>query len=330
MPDGLSGLLSQPAALGPQTLPREAPNRPLGQDGFADIGDILLGLLGVKDQSDPRSSRATGVGNLMGAALPLAKLRKMAMVKQLATGEQAAEEIPAGIRAYHGSPHDFDQFSSQQIGTGEGAQAFGHGLYFAEKEGTARSYRDALSSVTDSPQYAASQRAKQALTDATLADFKASTPATAAALKHAHAEARAAEQAAVAAPRGKMYEVNIHAKPEEFLDWDRPYAEQPEALRRMLGPRYVGNEAMTPATGKDAYRAVAKDPKEASQLLEGAGVKGIRYRDAGSRGAETGTSNYVAFNDKIVEMLRKYGLLAPLAGGAAMAGQQQQPSVIGQ
>ena len=33
-----------------------------------------------------------------------------------------------------------------RIGTGEGAQAYGHGLYFAGNEGVARSYRDALSS----------------------------------------------------------------------------------------------------------------------------------------------------------------------------------------
>jgi len=46
--------------------------------------------------------------------------------------------------AYHGSPHDFDQFDISKIGTGEGAQAYGHGLYFAEREGIAKSYRDAL------------------------------------------------------------------------------------------------------------------------------------------------------------------------------------------
>src|SRR5690606_14870554 len=49
-----------------------------------------------------------------------------------------------GIRAYHGSPHDFDRFDMSKIGTGEGAQAYGHGLYFAEAEDVARSYRDAL------------------------------------------------------------------------------------------------------------------------------------------------------------------------------------------
>jgi hypothetical protein len=51
------------------------------------------------------------------------------------------QEIPA----YHGSPYDFDQFSMDKIGTGEGAKAYGHGLYFAENEDVARSYRDRVS-----------------------------------------------------------------------------------------------------------------------------------------------------------------------------------------
>jgi hypothetical protein len=50
-----------------------------------------------------------------------------------------------GIRAFHGSPHSFDRFDASKIGTGEGAQAYGHGLYFAGAEDTARTYRDALS-----------------------------------------------------------------------------------------------------------------------------------------------------------------------------------------
>src|SRR5215510_3136348 len=49
-----------------------------------------------------------------------------------------------GIRAYHGSPHDFERFDLSKIGTGEGAQAYGHGLYFAENEGVAGEYRRAL------------------------------------------------------------------------------------------------------------------------------------------------------------------------------------------
>lgn len=42
--------------------------------------------------------------------------------------------------AYHGSPHSFDKFSMSKIGTGEGAQAFGHGLYFTSEEAVAKHY----------------------------------------------------------------------------------------------------------------------------------------------------------------------------------------------
>ena len=34
----------------------------------------------------------------------------------------------AEIDAWHGSPHHFDKFKMSKVGTGEGVQAFGHGL----------------------------------------------------------------------------------------------------------------------------------------------------------------------------------------------------------
>ena len=45
---------------------------------------------------------------------------------------------------YHGSPFDFDNFSTESIGSGEGAQSFGWGLYFTNQEGIARFYADSL------------------------------------------------------------------------------------------------------------------------------------------------------------------------------------------
>ncbi|HUU53224.1 MAG TPA: LPD1 domain-containing protein, partial [Candidatus Bathyarchaeia archaeon] len=48
------------------------------------------------------------------------------------------------IGAYHGSPHAFDSFSTEKIGTGEGAQAFGWGLYFTDEESLGRHYADVL------------------------------------------------------------------------------------------------------------------------------------------------------------------------------------------
>ncbi|NIV49957.1 MAG: hypothetical protein GWN46_25765, partial [Gammaproteobacteria bacterium] len=53
--------------------------------------------------------------------------------------------------AYHGTGiTDIDQFLTKFIGTGEGSQAFGWGLYFAEALGVAEYYRSMVGDVTPS------------------------------------------------------------------------------------------------------------------------------------------------------------------------------------
>ncbi len=62
-----------------------------------------------------------------------------------------------GMTVWHGSPHKFSphktnklgRFDSSKIGTGEGAQAYGHGIYVAEKKGTARIYQENLRPLTE-------------------------------------------------------------------------------------------------------------------------------------------------------------------------------------
>ncbi len=54
---------------------------------------------------------------------------------------------------YHGTPHRFaptpdnplGEFDASKIGTGEGAQAYGHGVYVAESPDVAKGYRESLS-----------------------------------------------------------------------------------------------------------------------------------------------------------------------------------------
>jgi hypothetical protein len=48
-------------------------------------------------------------------------------------------------RAYHGTPHrGIEKFSTEMIGTGEGAQAYGWGMYFAKARDIAEFYRKSL------------------------------------------------------------------------------------------------------------------------------------------------------------------------------------------
>jgi hypothetical protein len=72
---------------------------------------------------------------------------------------------------------------------------------------------------------------------------------------------------------------------------------------------------------QNAAEELARLPKTkagAQALLE-AGIPGIRYLDGQSRSAGQGTRNYVMFpgTEDRIRILRKYGLLAPMALPAA-------------
>lgn len=57
---------------------------------------------------------------------------------------------PVGMIAYHGTPHTIlDKFDINKVGTGEGAQAYGHGMYFAENPSVAQGYQKALGKWID-------------------------------------------------------------------------------------------------------------------------------------------------------------------------------------
>src|SRR5690606_11358409 len=55
----------------------------------------------------------------------------------------------SAIRAWHGSPSDFDKFSLRRVGSGEGAQGEGYGLYFGDKRAVGEYYRDNIPYYTE-------------------------------------------------------------------------------------------------------------------------------------------------------------------------------------
>jgi hypothetical protein len=176
-----------------------------------------------------------------------------------ALAPQEAEAGAAGllnkIRAYHGSPHDFDRFSTESIGTGEGAQQYGHGLYFAEREPTALSYRDALTPrdyefenylaiqnemAENSGDYTRMEFLQQAMNHDTPQDFR--NIASDSDYDDDYREMAADFADEMEAFRnesgepvnfGRMYEVDIDAQPEELLDFDAPLSEQSDQVKNM-------------------------------------------------------------------------------------------------
>jgi hypothetical protein len=267
------------------------------------------------------------------------------LAKRADAGDEAARQA---IRAYHGSPYSFDEFSTSQIGTGEGAQAYGRGLYFAEREKTAEGYRDALKGnmvttsdgVTktygqhitevedairaahpnlnpDNIRAAAKSVVDDNLTDADvegMGQWEGVYKSGIAANKNAQAS------------KGSMYEVNIAATPDEFIDWDLPLDEQSESVMNALNKtdwyQYAEEGAYNAAErrgdnayGMDLVRWLEEDGAEdAAQMLKDAGIKGVQYADAQTRfGKGPKTKNYVVYDDKLIDIVKKYGVSVPIA-----------------
>lgn len=281
------------------------------------------------------------------------------LVADSAAGPAGTVGGARGIRAFHGSPHDFDRFRMDRIGTGEGAQAYGHGLYFAEKEGLARGYRDALSQplvaldgqpitsqtgnwsdaladlwrqgrINPQEEEALSYLVGAPTLDGVIANLRAQSlqpwrgSASAQELSQRAEVLEAMRSRLEITPQGRMYEVNLNVDPNRLLDWDAPLSQQPQAVRDALGrlvdPAWTAGEYGARMQGGPLYRTVAQTPEAQTQALRDAGVQGIRYLDQGSRGAGEGSRNYVMFDDALIEILRKYGLVPGMVGGGGTAG----------
>jgi hypothetical protein len=265
------------------------------------------------------------------------------------------EEGAKRIKAYHGSPHDFDKFSTENIGTGEGAQAYGHGLYFAEREGTAKSYKSSTNYADKKRQFqnelpddayiedvvemkdegAFSPEMTElisALEDDGFLGFDYPSQAISAAFSKNLRDYDPSDRLKKAVNNGHMYEVDIDASPDELLDFDAPLSEQSDYVKSKLpqevfdyfkktndprGINLVHDNPLVPD------RAMIREPEYAAQAaakLNDLGIKGIKYTDARTRfsGGDR-THNYVMFDDKTIEIARKYGVSMPVAG-AILAG----------
>jgi hypothetical protein len=264
-------------------------------------------------------------------------------LEELAKRADAGDEVARqGIRAYHGSPYSFDEFSTSQIGTGEGAQAYGRGLYFAEREKTAEGYRKAGTGSRikiDGEDLLSPKSRELAIKDQEynnavgfLSVYGDADQAMRAAVDNDLPEVADRIKSLVDSGRitttgkGSMYEVNIAATPDEFIDWDLPLDEQSESVMNALNKtdwyQYAEEGAYNAAErrgdnayGMDLVRWLEEDGAEdAAQMLKDAGIKGVQYADAQTRfGKGPKTKNYVVYDDKLIDITKKYGVSVPIA-----------------
>lgn len=236
------------------------------------------------------------------------------------------------IKVYHGSPHKFDKFDMGKIGTGEGAQVYGHGLYFAENPSVAQSYADNVQLPKSFPvddykkivQYKRQQRLGNKL-----------TPEDKASLDELNIRKQAYEDAVNT--QNNIYDVSLQwpdaareatdpLTPSHFVDFDKPIGEQAQYIKDLIPGRPTQNpikaihqafsegdswamewakqQGLNPYSAE--FGALTAD-ELATMYLKSKGIPGTKYLDQGSRGAGGGTYNYVVFDDKIPKIISVNG-----------------------
>lgn len=267
--------------------------------------------------AEPKNANAGLLGESVGGVMPIVAAAKAPQIaaglNRVASNAAAPRTLhpQTGAIVWHGSPHKFDKFDSSKIGTGEGAQAYGHGLYLAESDDVAKMYRDKLTDPAF--KYAGMNDAKVRLNEKIAKRVEAVDPKRAAALR--------AEIASLSEPGGALYKVDL---PDEqiakMLDWDKPLSQQAPEVKKALQSSgllqysddyFKVNKKASP-TGADLHdflKYSGYDQWELAAKMADQGVPGIRYLDGGSRGAGKGSSNFVVFpgNEGLLSILERNG-----------------------
>ena len=209
-------------------------------------------------------------------------------------------------RVWHGTPHKVDKFSTDKIGSGEGAQAYGWGLYFASKKELADHYRRTLSEQAGTVD-GAPVDAKNPLHIAagSLRESKGDRAAAAADLRNSltmlhlfpdgagpiYTEAARLLESDAKIPAYKPTEGNLYAveipEDNEMLLWDRPLSEHPARVRDALAPfiaRYTESQRqiMSGFSAADVEREI----QISQRTITGQGIyEQAGYMEGGDRGA---------------------------------------------
>jgi hypothetical protein len=283
-------------------------------------GDVALGKLGLLG-SGPGYDAGRYAAN---AAAPMTGL----------LGNQAGGALPKGYArnqsgaiVWHGSPHKFDRFDARKIGTGEGAQAYGHGLYLAESPKVAESYAKVLPSRVDTAEWYADKALPQSLSRAEFDELGAlgrdmmkmgNLPAQKMQRWRELNDRKRLFDDAVneARPKSNLYKVDL---PDDaiarMLDYDKPLSQQAHEIQRALMNLPTSHKINPDMTGGALYQSthlvpgLNADKINAAEKLKNLGIPGIRYLDGGSRGTGSGTSNFVVFpgNEGLLNILERNG-----------------------
>jgi hypothetical protein len=243
--------------------------------------------------------------------------------------------MAGAIKASHGSPHAFEKFDFSKIGTGEGAQAYGHGGYFGQgfDSPVAKEYQRQLAGKDEGISGQIASNAIKGRTPEQAIDYLTPT-------NNMTKEAAQVQQQAIdlikqgLASKGHLYNVELkwpNAAREasdplgehHLLSWEESISKQPEHVKAAI--QNINKELIPQLSAKEQqyaeqfnedmpaamwYQTLARTvkPESLSKALYEQNVPGLKYLNQGSRSAGEGTRNYVMFNDQFPEIVSRNGV----------------------
>jgi len=314
----------------------------------------ILGMMPRKTAARPESAGMEELGGYMAPAF--GKIAKPAVTGY---AKLAGQEINAGLTGqptrsllgtitpkpklldvYHGTPHTLPpternplgEFDASKIGTGEGAQAYGYGIYTAEAPAVAKGYRDTLAYKAFDLQPEA-ERLGLNLPAGTRGEFMRQVQAN----KPPEVLARQLQNANIAArdlPQdkltelfrayqekggGNLYKVDLpDEKIATMIDWDKPLSQQSAQVKKALKgieqdlptipnfdlKKWMDSDPLASTWHNAIVRDLKVEPSKISELLQNKGVAGIKYLDELSRRPGV-TSMTQAQLDTRIDILKK-------------------------
>jgi len=340
---------------------------PLGKAGSGGMWQPKSDTVDAVFNAIPLTGLASKGAKTVGQTLaPTAKeMARVAIEKRLVDigGIQ-----PATV--WQGSPHRFaptaknplGEFDATKIGTGEGAQAYGHGHYLADAPEVAKSYAGLFNGrvtktvslpTADGVRVPGTYNRMVAADVATQHKGNVQAAIDDAIRTNADPEYIAAARNLLGKTvdtstinrthKGNLYKVDL---PDEhiarMLDYDNAV---PEAVRQKVSQAAMQKfgSGSTGTSGEQLYNEVVKEfqragsknaTAEATDFLRQQGIPGIRYLDGGSRAGGAGTSNYVVFpgNEGMLKILERNGQTAAKPNNLveALKYQEGQAKTLGQ
>ena len=318
---GLLGMfgdvVNQPSAFTPVRAVQLAMQGVMGQDKYPDTEQFLK-TLPLKPTSR--------VGEVAGQAASFVPLNPAPAVRAAKAGVQAlgptasnmAEDflmrrgLMPTLDVYHGTPHTFPpternplgEFDASKIGTGEGAQAYGLGIYTAENPAVAGGYAKNVKDMTSirkmNEELSRLSKVMESDSRGGYRKFKSNVGEDAA----KRYDELMTNRNKVSTSVGNLYKVDLPDKMiPKMLDYDKHLSEQSPEVQKILlayqkeigGSFGTGDQTLKAIAFERRMKGLDDSPAAVAEQLRQMGIPGIKYLDEGSRAKGEGTRNFVTF-----------------------------------